>query len=193
MPLSFISRLFDDNIFFPMELDDINYPAILSNYFPKYSNNSNFEYFVYYDFKEKGGIYLLFLSDSIQRETRFYYYKDPLESLQSFYVQEKELINKNTPVILFSDLSYQNFRKVSERADFVDYIINFQDFEQGDIFGKKIRNIKKDSNILYKMDILFGNHGFLTFDFYEIPLEKIDSSLFMKRVIDTRRFSVDEK
>ncbi|MFA5478549.1 MAG: hypothetical protein WC337_00840 [Candidatus Muiribacteriota bacterium] len=156
---------------------------LITNYSNKFGIIDNVLTYYKYKINSQNNIYFLYLSDKVEKANRNYTYNENIDALRLFFNNNSEVKNPENLTILIADISYFDFRNIVEKIDFIDYIVNFQDFETGIINSKKIYNIPENSLEVLRCDFLFGRTGFLSGSFSEINLENSPQSQFINRII----------
>ena len=186
---TFIKKLFLSNFLLLSNFNNINLPYVITNFSPKFDRKALFMNFFHKQTTNNTDIYFLFVNTNIQKENRYYIMEDSVKKLREFNIANLVGKDTNSTIILFLDTDYYNFRKICTECDFVDIIINFQNFENGNIYGKKIYNIDTDGEKIDRFDILFGKAGFLSIAQTKIPLEEIEPSFFVNRILKSRNLN----
>jgi hypothetical protein len=181
----FLLTLFDSDFFFFTKTDEYFSKTLITNFKEKYFGKSYLKYFYYK--VGKSGVYILFVSDKVPKDSRYFFKIDPLLAIRSFYTDNIKKIKKSDAILLFCDISYVNFRRICENTNFIKTIFNFQNYEQGKIGGTEVYNLNNSPEILNRIDIIYKDGIFYSLGYSKINLEKADYSDFVNRILLFRR------
>jgi hypothetical protein len=179
----FLYTMMDTDFFLRNDFERSSYNGLLTNYRPKYENLRSFQPFIRLDVGDVSRVFLLFVNTTLPEQARYYYHLGVTESLKQFYADNIRKHDRHTLFILFADTDYYNFRKICDEVDFVDIIVNFQEFEKGHIYDKKIYNVSRDPFEIGRLDIMFGRHGLLATSWTGVNITEYAPSDFIRSVL----------
>ncbi|MFW5782707.1 MAG: hypothetical protein ACOCWO_05410 [Candidatus Muiribacteriaceae bacterium] len=184
--MDYLNTLMDVGFFLRKDFSRSSLPGLISNFRPKYENIAGFVNNYRLDVGDDSTVYLLFINTTLPEQARYYYNIGPSESLKRFYADNIRRHDDNTLFVLFTDTDYYEFRKICDDVDFIDIIINFQNFEQGHIYDRKIYNVPEDIFKAGRLDIMFGRRGFLANSWTEVDFSECPPSDFIRHLLAGR-------